>query len=153
MTIAQGFQREATEVLSGKQPIVDPRTGLPTTYFLRLFQSLRADTLGAARVIPCNATAENSGGVFAITLTPTHPVAPLIQGYRDFDCFVFVANDTSSADVTITVVPEKGSLAALKAYVSDGATQAVAGDVNADRLYLAIFSDHLDGGAGGFVLK
>lgn len=147
MTISRAYQREATELLSGKLPIVDPNTGLPTTYLLRLFQALRDDTLGAARLIPCSASGTN-----VLTLTPNE-VSPLLQGYRDYDGFIFVAVNDSTGAVTATVAPKIGTLATLKVYIDDGATQAGSGDVVADCLYIAFFADHLDSGAGGLVLK
>lgn len=147
MSIGATFQEKALPHLL-RQPIVDPKTGIPTNYFLQHFQAWRAVLNGAARIIPCNATGTN-----LITLTPTHPVAPVIDGYHDYDFFVFEAEHDSTGSVTATVVPESGSLAALKVYVDGGATQAGASDVLAARLYVAIFNDALDGGAGGLVLK
>lgn len=148
MTIADDFKPPFTDPLSGKQAIIDPRTGLPTPYFLTFMAKLRAVGLGANRIIPCNATGTN-----VITLTPLYPVAPLIEGYRDFDRFTFVAANTSTGSITATVVPERGALATLKVYKDGGSTQAGSGDVVAGRIYDAVFNDALDGGAGGLVLK
>jgi hypothetical protein len=99
-------------------------------------------------VIPCEATGTN-----LITLTPLFPVAPLLDIYRSFDRFTFVAAVDSTGSVTATVVPQRGTLATLKVYKNGGATQAGAGDVLAGRLYDAIFNDALDAGVGGLVLK
>lgn len=147
MTIADTAKPLATPALTKRQ-IADPASGLPTDYFLGLMQSIRALTQGASRVIPCEATGTN-----LITLTPLYPVAPLIDAYRSFDRFVFVAANTSSGSVTATVAPERGTLATLKIYKDGGSTQAGSGDVVAGRLYDAVFNDALDGGAGGLVLK
>lgn len=147
MTIPDAFQREATPALSGKQAIVDPKTGLSTPYFLQLMQQLRADMLGAGRIIPCSATGTN-----ILTLTP-NPVSPLIQGYRFGDCFPFIAENNSTGAMTGTVVPAVGSLSTLKLYKTNGAAQAGAGDVVAGLLYVAWFVDSLDSANGGFVLK
>jgi hypothetical protein len=100
------------------------------------------------RVTPCNASTTSN----VITLTPL-PSAPLIEGYRDFEIYGFVADATTSASVTMTVVPKSGVLATLKAYKSSGATQAGNGDVVSGSFYLAVYCDHLDTAAGGFVLK
>ena len=100
------------------------------------------------RITPCNAvTASN-----VITLTPLES-SPLIEGYRDFEIYGFVADATTSGSVTMTVVPRTGALATLKAYKTNGATQAGSGDVVSGSFYLAVYCDHLDTLAGGFVLK
>lgn len=148
MTIPAEYQITPFPSLARGQPIVDPRTGVPTDYFLGLMQQWRERALGAARIIPCAASGTN-----LITLTPNYPVAPLIEGYRDYDVFAFVAANNSTGAVTATVVPAKGTLATLKVYIDGGATQAGSGDVDAGKLYLAIFNDALDAGAGGLVLK
>ena len=148
MTITAAFQVTPFPALTRGQPIVDVNTGLPTDYFLGLMQQWRERTLGAARIIPCAAAGTN-----IITLTPNSPVAPLIDGYRDYDVFTFVAANNSTGSVTATVVPVRGTLATVKAYITGGAAQAGSGDVVAGSLYLAIFNDLLNAGAGGLVLK
>jgi hypothetical protein len=100
------------------------------------------------RVTPCNASSVSN----VITLTPL-TASPLIEAYRDFEIYGFVADASSTGSVTMTVVPKKGSLATIKAYKSNGATQAGSGDVVSGSFYLAIYVDSLDGGNGGFVLK
>lgn len=126
--------------------IVDPATGIPTEYFLTLMKSLIEQHQAANRVIPCSASGTN-----VITLTP-NSAAPLIERYVDYEIFPFVAANTSTGSVTATVVPATGTLATLKVYIDGGDTQAGSGDVVSGRLYLACFADHLDTGAGGFVL-
>lgn len=148
MTIAAASQQKPLPFLDQGQAIVDPKTGLPTNYFMQLMQAWRGNANGCARIVPCNASGTN-----LITLTPTHPVAPVLDRYRDFDVYAFVAAATSTGSVTATVVPASGTLATLKAYKSGGAAQAGSGDVVKDSLYLAIFNDALDSGNGGLVLK
>lgn len=138
----------ATPQLGGKQAIIDPNTGIATPYFLAIFQEARRQWLGASRIVPCEASGTN-----LITLTPLHPVSPLIDAYRVFDRFTFVAEHTSTGAVTATVVPERGALATLKVYKTGGAAQAGNGDVVAGSLYDAVFNDALDSGNGGLVLK
>jgi hypothetical protein len=99
------------------------------------------------RITPCNATGKN-----VITLTPLD-ASPLIEKYVDYEVYSFVAEQTSDGSVTMTVVPRDGALATLKAYKTNGAAQAGAGDIVAGSLYLAIYNDALDTAAGGFVIK
>lgn len=128
-------------------PVVDPRTGLPTPFLTQLLQDLINRNQAGNRIIPCNASGTN-----VITLTP-FSVSPLIDGYKDYDVFCFVAAATSTGAVTATVAPKKGTLATIKVYKTAGAAQAGAGDVVLNSLYLAVFNDALDSGAGGLVLK
>lgn len=128
-------------------PFVDVKTGLLTDLAREFLTKLWSRGNAGNRIIPCNAVGTN-----AITLTPCD-AAPLIEKYEDHDVFAFVAADNSGSPVTISVAAASGALPGLKAYVDDGAAQATAGDIIRDSLYLAIFSDHLDVGAGGFVLK
>ena len=122
-------------------------SGHLTDYGAQHLNQLRNFIIGMNRLTPCNATGTN-----VISLTPLD-ASPLIEKYVDFEVFTFVAANTSSGDVTMTVVPRDGTLATLKAYDGNGATQAGAGDIVAGSLYFAIYNDALDAGAGGFVLK
>jgi len=148
MTISNSAKPLPLPQLGDQNAIINPRTGVPTPYFLAQWQQMRKLLLGANRIIPCEATGTN-----LITLTPLHPVSPLIDAYRDFDTFRFIAAATSTGTITATVVPERGTLATLKAYKNGGSTQAGSGDVVAGRMYDATFNDALDSGAGGLVLK
>lgn len=132
---------------NGLFPFVDVKTGSLTDHGLQLLTQYYDFIVGMNRTTPCNATGTN-----VVTLTPL-TAAPLIEKYADYEVFSFVAANTSSGAVTMTVVPRKGTLATLKAYTTNGAAQAGAGDVVAGSLYLAIYNDALDSGAGGFVLK
>jgi len=131
---------------SGALRFVD-ENGMLTDHGLQLLTGWREFIVGTNRIIPCNASGTN-----VITLTPLTS-GPLIEKYVDYEAFAFTAANNSSGDVTATVVPRKGTLATLKVYKTDGAAQATTGDVVANSVYLALYADHLDGGAGGFVLK
>jgi hypothetical protein len=132
---------------NGLFPVVDPETGCLSQHGLSLFSQYYNFMVGMNRLTPCNATGKN-----VITLT-TLDASPLIEKYVDYEVYSFVAEQTSDGSVTMTVVPRDGALATLNAYKTNGSAQAGAGDVVAGSLYLAIYNDALDAGAGGFVLK
>src|SRR5262245_6465350 len=111
------------------------------------FQALRDLVNAMNRVIPCSASGTN-----LITLTPNN-ASPKLEKYVDYEIFAFTAASTSTGNVTMTVVPKNGTLATLKAFKNNGAAQATTGDIVSGSVYLAVFADHLDGGAGGFVIK
>lgn len=126
---------------------VDKDTGNLTDYGAQHLNQLRNFIVGMNRLTPCNATGTN-----VITLTPLD-ASPLIEKYVDYEIFTFVAANSSTGAVTMTVVPRDGTLATLKAYKTNGSAQAGNGDIVAGSLYLAIYNDALDSAAGGFVIK
>lgn len=126
---------------------VDIQTGNLTDYGMQHLNQLRNFIVGMNRVTPCNASGKN-----VITLTPLD-ASPLIESYVDYEIYAFVAEQTSDGAVTGTVVPRKGALATVKFYKTGGSAQAGAGDVVAGSLYLGVYNDALDAGAGGIVLK
>jgi hypothetical protein len=133
--------------------LVNPETGVPDTQGLQQLERLRGYVSGMGRTIPCAASGTN-----VITLTPNgHGAedgeAPVISGYIFGDSYLFWAAETSTGDVTATVVPKTGVLDTIKVYVDDGATQATTGDVVQNAVYEAVYAPHLDGDAGGLVLK
>jgi hypothetical protein len=128
-------------------PFSELSTGALSEHGLQLLSQWYNFIVGMNRNTPCNASGKN-----VITLTPL-AASPLIEKYADFEMYTFVAAQTSDSAVTATVVPKKGALATLKVYITGGAAQAGAGDVVAGSLYLAIYNDALDAGAGGLVLK
>jgi hypothetical protein len=132
---------------NGLFPVVDIQTGCLTEHGLQLLTQYYNFVVGMNRITPCNATGKN-----VITLTPLD-ASPLIEKYVDYEVYSFVAEQTSDGSVTMTVVPRDGALATLKAYKTNGAAQAGAGDIVAGSLYLAIYNDALDTAAGGFVIK
>lgn len=131
---------------SGALRFVD-ENGLLTEHGLQLLTQWREFMVGMNRIIPCNASGTN-----VITLAPLAS-APLIEKYVAYEAFSFTAANTSTGDVTATVEPRTGTLATLKVYIDDGASQAGSGDVVQNSVYLLLYADHLDGGAGGLVLK
>lgn len=144
MAIPTAYRPTPIPALDGNVPIVDPKSGLPTIQFLQAYDRFRAYVNGGSRVIPCSAsTASNK-----ITLTP-NDASPLLEGYRDYDVFVFVADVTSTGDVTATVVPMTGTLDTIPVF-DDESTQTATGGIVADNLYAFYFSDTLDSGDGGF---
>lgn len=147
MTISTAATPTPISKPNGVFPVVDIKTGCLTEHGIQLMSQYHNFIVGMNRVIPCNASGTNS-----IFLTPLD-ASPLVEKYNDHEVFIFAAADTSTLAVTITLVTPKGNLATVKAYVSGGAAQAATGDVLANMLYLAIYNDALDGGAGGFVLK
>ncbi len=147
MTISTAATASPIHKLLGQMQIVDTSTGLLTDYGVQTFNEWYNFIVGMNRITPCNATGKN-----LITLTPL-TASPLINNYVDYEVYSFVAEQTSDGSVTATVVPRTGTLATIKVFKTGGAAQAGAGDVVAASLYLAIYNDALDSGAGGLVLK
>jgi hypothetical protein len=141
------IMNEPLPLPAGINQFVDPDTGILTTFGVLMLSEWRDFISGMGRVIPCEASGTN-----IISLTP-FTSAPKPKRYNSHDIFVAKAAGSSSGLVTATVVPEKGTLDTLKVYKTAGAAQATTGDVVADSLYLFVYADYLDGGAGGFVLK
>ena len=131
---------------SGALRVVD-ENGCLTSHGLQLLTGWREFLVGMNRIIPCNASGTNT-----VTLTPLDS-GPLIEKYVAYEAFAFTAANTSTGDMSATVAPRKGTLSTLKVYTDDGATRATAGDVVQNSVYLLLYADHLDTGAGGFVLK
>ena len=127
-------------------PFVDLTTGALTPHGLQLLDAYRNFVVGMNRVIPCSAAGTN-----VITLTP-NDASPLLEKYIDHEIFIFVAAGTSTGAVTATVVPRDGSLATIGVYIDGGASQAGAGDVLINRLYLLVYNSSVVAG-GSFILK
>lgn len=132
---------------NGLFPFVDLQTGCLSEHGLQMWSQYYNFIVGMNRLTPCNASGTN-----VITLTPL-TAFPLIEKYVDYEVFTFVAANSSTAAVTMTVVPKNGVLATLKAYKTNGSAQAGNGDIVAGSLYFAIYNDALDSLAGGFVIK
>lgn len=105
---------------------------------------------GIARVIPCDADISNPVNSI-ITLSPLAG-GPTIAGYRDFDIYVAKPTGTFAGTMRAQVALSTGPLAMLNVF-KNGTTFAVAGDIVSASVYMFIFADHLDSGAGGFFLK
>lgn len=147
MTISTAATPAPISKPNGVAPVVDITTGCLTEHGLQLWSQHRNFVVGMNRMTPCNASGTN-----VITLTPLD-ASPLIKSYADYEVFSFVAANTTSGAVTMTVVPRDGALATLKAYVANGGTQANTGDIVSGRHYQATYVDSLDAGAGGFVIR
>lgn len=119
---------------------------------LEMLNLWRGNTLGNSRTIPCQV----GGSADSIVLTPRAP-ACTIEGYADHDAYAFVAAATSTGPVVCTVFtpPDQGGnpLPTLKVFKSNGAAQAVAGDITSGCFYLLYFVHSLDNNNGGFVIK
>jgi hypothetical protein len=134
---------------SGMLQFVD-QNGRLTSEGVAALREYRDFISGVGRVIPCDAANQNN-----IVLTPTE-TAPVISAYKTFDIYVFKAAATANGAITINVQPRGPSaqpLGAKNAYKASGATSAGSGDTVLDSVYMAIFADHLNSNAGGFVLK
>jgi len=147
MTIATAAIGTPIPAAVGSFPFVNPQTGQLTEHGYQLLNAWHKQHVGMARMFACDATGTNT-----ITLTPTNDQL-LLEKYAVYDVFTFRAAATSSGDVSATVVPKTGSLATLKVYKSDGAARATTNDIVADSVYMLIYAPHLDGAAGGLVLK
>lgn len=144
MAIPTAYRPTPIPALEGSVPIVDPKTGLPTQEFLLAYNQFRTYINGGNRVIPCSASTTSN----KITLTP-NDASPLLEGYRDYEIFVFTADATSDGDVTATVVPESGVLDTLPVY-DDVSTQTTTAGITDGDVYALVFSDALNSGSGGF---
>lgn len=147
MTITAAATASPLSKPDGSFPFVDPQTGNLSAHGLQLLNQYYNFIVGMNRLTPCNASGTN-----VITLTPLSS-SPLITGYVDYEVYTFVAANGSTGSVTMTVVPTTGALATLKAYKTNGSSQAGNTDIVAGSLYFAIYNDALDSGAGGFVIK
>lgn len=132
---------------------IDPKSGSPTIEALQQQDSVRNYVNGGGRLFACVASGTN-----VITLTPNghgdeDGVSPLLEGYRFGDAFLLWAANTSTGSVTATVVPKSGTLATLKVYIDNGASQAGAGHISQNLVYSFIYAPHLDSNAGGFVVS
>ena len=134
-------------------PAVDSKSGHWTIDELQRQTKLRNYVVGGGRIIPCSCAGTN-----VLTLTPNgHGTedgeSPLLEKYVFGDAYLFWAENNSTGAVTGTVVPKSGTLATLKVYRANGATQAGSGDVVANSVYLAFYAPHLDSNAGGLVIR
>src|SRR5262245_1870625 len=127
--------------------IIDDSKEHASPIAVAFFSALRDFVNGMNRVIPCSAAGTN-----LIVLTP-NAAFPKIEKYVDYEIYAFTAEATSTGNVTMLVRLPNGDLATIKAFKTNGAAQATTGDIVANSVYLAVFADHLDGGAGGFVIK
>lgn len=107
----------------------------------QLFLQKIADFVGGAnQVLPVSASTSSN----AITLTYASTTHPQTK-YTDYSIYGFIA-DNAGTSVTANV----GGLGALPVYEADGTTRA---DTTQGTFYLLIYSDAVNSGNGGFILK
>ena len=154
MTIPAGAKHTPLNRALANFPVVDKSTGIYTPQELDRQERARAYVTGAGRIIPCSCVSSSN----FLTLTPNghgdeDGEGPLIEGYRFGDIYLFVADASSTASVTATVVPKTGTLATLKVYIASGATQAGNGNITSGNVYLGVYAYNLDSNAGGIVIR
>lgn len=111
-------------------------------------QQNRDFVVNTARLIPTEpATVNNS-----ITLSLL-PVQPIVTQYAAFDTYAFVADATTTGHVTAQVQTANGTMETLNVYKNNGATQAGNNDIMQGSQYHLTYTDSLNSGAGGFVLR
>lgn len=147
MTIAASAQPVPIVTPNPGLRLVDER-GFLTSRGAIALQEMHDYIVNMSRTMPCNASTTTN----TITLTLLD-VQPQVNQYASYDTYGFVADATSSGDVSILVVTSTGTLATLKAYKTNGSARASTGDVVQGRQYFATYVDSLDGAAGGFVLR
>jgi hypothetical protein len=115
-------------------------------------QQMRDYIVNMCRRFPANAS--TSSNVITLTLLS---VQPTLTMYADFDDFGFVADATTTGNVTALVVTNVNgnatALATLNVYKSNGGTQAGSGDIVLGRQYWFTYVDSLNSNAGGFVVR
>jgi hypothetical protein len=119
---------------------VDPRTGSLSPHGAQLMNQWQRFSVGMNRITPCNASTASN----VITLTPL-TASPLLEKYVSFETFGFVADATTTGNVTLTVAPVKGTLSTLNVYMENGGVLASSGSIVAGRFYLVSYVDSLDG--------
>jgi hypothetical protein len=129
-------------------PLVDSRSGIPTSQGLQRLERLRGYVSSMGRIIPCSCSSSSN----VLTLTPNDD-APLIEGYRFGDIYLFVADASSTGSVTATLVPKTGTLDTLKVYISGGGSQAGNGDISSGHVYMGVYVYSLDSDNGGIVIR
>ena len=152
MTIPASARPSTPSAANRAINIVDPDTGNLTSNGINVISDMLNYYIGSSRVIPCEETGTN---VLALTQLS---ISPLIKQYNDYDIYQFVAAATSTGLVTanVTLVSgavTQGTLATLKVFKTNGATQATVGDVVLGSQYELTYVDSLNGGLGGFVIR
>jgi hypothetical protein len=89
-----------------------------------------------------------ASGANTITLTPIGS-APALANYQNFSSMRFVAVANSTAAITA----QYQALGFVNVYLSDGLTQAGAGNIIGGQEYVLVFAQFLNGGAGGMFLE
>jgi hypothetical protein len=104
------------------------------------------------RRFPANAS--TSGNVITLTLLD---IQPTLTQYADYDDFGFVADATTTGNVTANIMTNVNgtptALGELNVYKNNGGTQAGSGDITINRQYWLTYVDSLNSNAGGFVVR
>lgn len=137
-------------------PIVTPNPGLPlvdergslTNRGAIALQQMHNYIVNMNRTMPCNASTTTN----VVTLTLLD-VQPTVNQYTDYEVFSFVADASTTGAVTAKVVTATGTLATLKVYKNNGASQSGNGDITEGYHYTFTYVDSLDSGNGGFVQR
>lgn len=139
-------------------PIVSVNSGLPfvnangslTNSGSLALQQMHDYIVNMSRVIPCNA--KTSLNVITLTMLP---VQPTVSQYASYDTYAFVADATSSGNLSAMVVTSSpgGTLPTLNVYKTNGSARAASNDVTQNLQYFLTYVDTLNSGSGGFVLR
>lgn len=113
---------------------------VPTSTASGYWERLSNDN-SSATIIPCTEVGTN-----AIVLTPINGV-PQPLSYANYQTYAFVAQNTSTSNVTANVV----GLPVLNVYLPNN-TQAVSGSLVAGQFYMVAYNSALNASAGGFSL-
>ena len=137
-------------------PIVSPNPGLQftdekgnlTNNARIALQQMHDYVVSMNRIIPCNPS--TTSNVITLTMLPSQPQ---VNQYGSYDSYGFVADATSTGNLSAMVVTTNGALATLNVYKAIGATRAGSGDVVLGSQYFVTYVDSLNSNAGGFVLR
>lgn len=110
----------------------------PLALFDTMFQQVAAMV-----AIPCTASGTNT---IALTSIGT---APTLAAYSNFNFFAFKAVATSTGSVSLNF----NGLATLPAFREDASTPIGSGDIVINQHYIAMFSQSLNAGGGGFCVQ
>lgn len=140
-------QQEAPVRPKGDSAFVDAESGRLTSFGLLVMEQMWRQLAAGFVVVPCIVEGTND-----LILTPklTEEGA---RSYGDYMVFAGVAVADSTGAMTARVKSRATELAVVNLYKDGGATQAGAGDVLLNRLFLFVYNSALNGGAGGLVLK
>lgn len=139
-------------------PIVSPNSGLQftdergnlTNSGRLALQQMHDFIVNMSRLIPCNA--KTTTNIITLTLLD---VQPAVSQYASYDTYAFVADTTSSGNVSALVVTDSpgGTLPTLNVYKTNGSARAGANDITQNLQYFLTYVDTLNSGSGGFVLR
>lgn len=138
-------QSDATVGSPASGPV--PNGPVLTLQSLQFLQQMFTSINGLVPTLACDAAGTNT-----ITLTPV-AVSPQITDYVSFLGMAFMAANNSTGTVTALLNLPNGPLATLPVYKDRGATPAGSGDIVANSFYLFFYSDALNSGNGGFVIR